>query len=117
MTSSVLFESEVALIFNPDRIVNKVVFLVTFMVDFGYPSLIVISVQCIVLGTVVFLVESWHERRGVNPDNDFPPLAKFWRGLEVGGYWAVITFTSVGYGDKCPRTKFGRLLAGAWAIR
>lgn len=50
-----------------------------------------------VFGSVIYLVEG-----GSNPDFDSIPRSV---------YWAVVTLTTVGYGDIAPQTPFGQLLA------
>src|SRR5690606_31657864 len=43
------------------------------------------------------------------PDN---PL----RGIGIGLWLALVTMTTVGYGDKVPITPWGRALAGVWMV-
>jgi polar amino acid transport system substrate-binding protein len=57
-------------------------------------------------GTIVWLFEA----RG-NPDM-FGGGAV--RGIGHGIWWAVVTLTTVGYGDKAPRTVGGRMVALVW---
>lgn len=53
----------------------------------------------------------WIFDRKENP-NEFP--ASFLRGSIEGSWWAYISMTTVGYGDKAPRSLFGRLFAIFW---
>ena len=40
----------------------------------------------------------------------------FWRGLGAGIWWSIVTLTTVGYGDKSPRTAAGRVIAVLWML-
>ena len=52
----------------------------------------------VVLGYSIFVIESaW-------PDSQFQTVASV-------VYWAIVTMTTVGYGDVVPQTELGRLLA------
>lgn len=59
----------------------------------------------LVFGFVIWLAE-----RKRNPDH----FSKGWRGLGDGLWWSAVTMTTVGYGDKAPRTGIGRLLSVIW---
>lgn len=52
----------------------------------------------VVLGYCIFVIES------VNAESQF-------RTIGNGVYWAIVTMTTVGYGDYVPQTGLGRLLA------
>lgn len=52
----------------------------------------------VVLGSVIYLVE------GRNPESGFT-------SIPISMYWAVVTLTTVGYGDVAPITPLGQLLA------
>lgn len=51
----------------------------------------------------------WFERRH-NPD--FPQ--GYWEGIVEALWWSVVTATTVGYGDKVPVRRSGRLMAIIW---
>jgi len=65
--------------------------------------LIFISVLVTIIGAVMYLVE------GGEPDSNFTSIPK-------SIYWAVVTLTTVGYGDIAPVTHFGQFLAAAVMI-
>jgi ABC-type amino acid transport substrate-binding protein len=68
----------------------------------------VVVLLCVVLllaGHVIWLIE-----RRRNPD-----LPKSYvRGVGAGFWWAAVTITTVGYGDKTPRGSLGRSFAMLW---
>lgn len=61
----------------------------------------------------VFTHLVWFAERHPNAEQ-FPP--RYLDGIDDGFWWAAVTFSTVGYGDKAPITPFGRLLAVAWMI-
>jgi voltage-gated potassium channel len=61
-----------------------------------YFLFVLILVTC--LGTLMYMVESG------SPDTKFTDLA-------TSVYWAIVTMTTVGYGDITPVTPIGRLLS------
>jgi ABC-type amino acid transport substrate-binding protein len=59
-----------------------------------------------VVGSLIWLLE----RRGGQSQFDRRPL----RGIQDGVWWAAVTMTTTGYGDKIPLSWPGRLLALIW---
>ncbi len=59
-----------------------------------------------VAGTLVWLLENRHHRDDFSDE----PIKGLWQGL----WWAMVTMTTVGYGDKTPKTVGGRLVALTW---
>ncbi len=59
-----------------------------------------------VAGTLVWLLENRHHRDEFSDK----PIKGLWQGL----WWAMVTMTTVGYGDKTPKTVGGRLVALTW---
>lgn len=55
-----------------------------------------VLILCIILGTIMYLVEG--------ADNGFTSIPR-------SVYWAIVTLTTVGYGDIAPHTPFGQLIA------
>jgi ABC-type amino acid transport substrate-binding protein len=75
----------------------------TFVVGLGVLLLVLLGV-----GTVVWLVE-----RRANPAQ-FPPGLR--EGVGAGMWLALVTMTTVGYGDKSPITTRGRFVTGVWML-
>ena len=59
------------------------------------------------VGTLVW----FFERRANDQFPDDPA-----RGVPTGFWWATVTMTTVGYGDKAPRTTMGRVIALVWML-
>ena len=56
----------------------------------------------LILGMVIFSSLVYYaERLHTNPDNDF-------KSIPEGLWWAVVTMTTVGYGDMVPKTSAGK---------
>lgn len=59
-----------------------------------------------VVGALVWVADRRHNPRQFEPDAE--------HGLASGFWWAAVTMTTVGYGDKAPVTAAGRILATLW---
>lgn len=68
-----------------------------------------------VLLFILFLVGNgiWLAERKHNPDQ-FPP--HYLKGVGNGMWFALVTLTTVGYGDRAPSTSAGRFIAGIWML-
>ncbi|MEZ4375827.1 MAG: transporter substrate-binding domain-containing protein [Polyangiaceae bacterium] len=71
----------------------------------------VIGALCLLLLAVGFLV--WLFERKQNPEQ-FGGTKR--QGIFAGFWWAMVTMTTVGYGDVTPRSVPGRLLAMVWML-
>ena len=67
--------------------------------------ILLLVVTIFVFGTILWLVERKHNRRQFRPNLI---------GLFDGFWWSAVTMTTVGYGDKAPKTKLGRAIAMVW---
>lgn len=67
-----------------------------------------VAVAILLSGILLSSVLIYYAENAVNP-KQFPSIiSSFW--------WSVVTFTSVGYGDVCPVTSFGKLIGSFTAI-
>ncbi|XP_022800763.1 potassium voltage-gated channel subfamily G member 1-like [Stylophora pistillata] len=62
----------------------------------------------LISGVIIWLFE----RR--NNSDEFPQ--SFWKGVREGTWWAVVTMTTVGYGDKSPKSSSARIYAAFWMV-
>ena len=69
-----------------------------------------LSVLLLVVGTVIWLLE-----RKTNEES-FGGERRFWHGIGAGFWWAGVTMTTIGYGDKAPVTFWGRAVALLWML-
>lgn len=70
--------------------------------------IVVLALIQMVIGACAWLVERRHNA-------ELFPHAPV-RGILAGFWWATVTMTTVGYGDKVPRTPLGRLLGLTWML-
>lgn len=64
----------------------------------------------LVLGIVIFASLVYYaERLQANPDNDF-------NSIPLGLWWALVTMTTVGYGDMTPKTYIGMFVGALCAL-
>uniref|UniRef100_A0A1I8F3L4 Ion_trans domain-containing protein n=1 Tax=Macrostomum lignano TaxID=282301 RepID=A0A1I8F3L4_9PLAT len=65
----------------------------------------VFAIFVILCGTAIFICEQFVE----SPVNEF-------RTIPIGFWWALVTMTTLGYGDMVPRTLPGYIVGGVCAI-
>jgi polar amino acid transport system substrate-binding protein len=75
------------------------------------PLILVILTMLILIGIAMWIVE-----RRARSAAGIEGLESAVVSLRDGLYWAVVTMTTVGYGDKTPKTTFGRVVAMVWML-
>jgi len=87
----------------------------SFVVTTGFTSVFSKEIMVIILtmislsliaGTIIWLLDRKHRK------SNFP--LDFKNGAGIGFWWAIVTLTSVGYGDRVPKTKKARLFGTIW---
>lgn len=79
----------------------KGIFTWRFLSAIGGLALIIL-----LFGFVVWVVEHRHNKE----------FRKGYKGIGDGFWWSAVTMTTVGYGDKAPKTVVGRVIAFLWMI-
>jgi len=83
-------------------------FVVHILKVIGY-SLLVFFIGLTVVAHMIWFLE----KSDADP-RSFPTDYK--KGIMDAYWWAVVTMTTVGYGDKCPKKVIGRIIASVWMI-
>ncbi|NEN91172.1 MAG: transporter substrate-binding domain-containing protein [Okeania sp. SIO3H1] len=78
---------------------------------FGLAFMSSVGLLVVLLFTVGNLL--WLAERRRNTEQ-FPK--DYWNGIGNGMWFALVTLTTVGYGDRAPITKTGRIIAGVWMM-
>jgi ABC-type amino acid transport substrate-binding protein len=80
----------------------------TVATELGYLILGILALL-VLLGSIIWLVER-PRGSGAKPQES---IVATWH---EGVYWAVVTMTTVGYGDKTPKTRLGQFVAIVWMM-
>ena len=100
-----LGKSGVLLPMRPPSILSRI------QVFFGWAvisSVLVLISVLLVVGSLIWLAE--RNRNSEQFPRDWLP------GISSGMWFALVTLTTVGYGDKAPITRTGRGITGAWMV-
>lgn len=74
----------------------------------AWPVLILTILLSILAGVFLWLLDTWFNEK------EFPRT--FFRGSWEGFWWAFVSMTTVGYGDRSPRSILGRTFAVVWIL-
>ncbi|MDT0645509.1 transporter substrate-binding domain-containing protein [Zunongwangia sp. F260] len=69
-----------------------------------------LSILLLIVGSIIYFIE-----RNSNEDN-FGGERSIAKGIGSGFWWAGVTMTTIGYGDKAPVTFWGRAVALIWML-
>jgi ABC-type amino acid transport substrate-binding protein len=74
----------------------------------GYSVLVFLIALTLVAHAIWFLEKNDHDPKGFPQDYEKGIIDAYW--------WAIVTMTTVGYGDKTPKKVIGRMIAATWMI-
>ena len=73
-----------------------------------WPLFIICLMMCFIAGFI-----AWFMEMSTN-GKEFPP--SFYIGLYEGFWWSFVSMTTVGYGDRTPKSPAGRMFAVVWIL-
>lgn len=74
----------------------------------GWPVLLLTLIMAALSGIIIWALDTYW-----NPD-EFP--RSFFKGTWEGFWWAFVSMTTVGYGDRAPRSVLARAFAFVWVL-
>jgi len=105
--SNAYYQSGSAIVIHADHSGHSVISFVKAMFSLLFPKIAGLLVLVwLVAGLLVWLFEKKH--------NNAMFGEKLFHGLGHGIWWAAVTMTTVGYGDKAPKSLGGRFVAVIW---
>ncbi len=106
--SQPFFDAGLSIAIRADRGKKWTVLSTALLKLVGYSVLILFFALTIVAHIIWFIEKNDDEPKGFS--------TSYGRGILGAYWWAVVTMTTVGYGDKCPRKVAGRFIAAIWMI-
>ena len=73
-----------------------------------WPLLVICLLMALISGFIAWIIERWENVK------EFP--RPFLVGILEGFWWSFVSMTTVGYGDKAPRSCLGRIFAVIWIL-
>lgn len=104
-THSYFASNSTIVITKPSTLQKSIQYLKRFVNVNFLKGLIALLVLIFLFGAI-----AWHFERRENHEQFRPG----WKGILDGVWWSVVTMTTVGYGDKAPKSRGGKMIALIW---
>lgn len=75
-----------------------------------FQIVVALSILLLIVGLIIWAIERKHN------EDQFGGGGKVVRGIGAGFWWAGVTLTTIGYGDKAPVSFWGRVVAMLWML-
>lgn len=105
--SNVYYQSGSAIVIHADGSGHSMISFIKAMVFLLFPKVVgMLLLVWLIAGLLVWLFEKKHNKAVFGE--------RLYSGLGQGVWWAAVTMTTVGYGDKAPKSLGGRIVAIIW---
>ncbi|XP_071809642.1 voltage-gated potassium channel KCNC1-like [Asterias amurensis] len=74
--------------------------------------IVFVTLTVLISSSLIYYAEKWT----LYPSNSTCEAESDFTDIPIGFYWAIVTITTVGYGDVVPRSWLGRIIAGMTAV-